>query len=329
MNKQSIQPEARNHSNADGKVVPKFIRRSIFALSIDDPQLEQKAYASWADAIILDFTKALGRDWQADLKNRMPAAICAAATGGAEIFIRINQDFSLAELDATVFTGISGVVLKSVKEPEDIVTVSKCLDALEVSRGIETGFLEIDVEVDKAGAVWHSLEIARASQRFGIFLINEHALSSDLGMQSEPELDFDPLEYIKSQLITVATSVGGQALGMSYPLSLTQENVSGDALETAVRRARDTGFKGAVCPHASWIKFCNEGFRPSTDEADYYVKVIEVFAEGLSRGMASVPLEGKMIDVPVDVRAKVYLNWADRAQARDQAKAQAHEKESS
>ena len=139
-------------------------------------------------------------------------------------------------------------------------------------------------------------------------------------------LDFEPLEYIKSQLITVAASVGGQAQGMSYPLSLTQKEVGADELAKAVRRARDNGFKGAVCPHASWIKVCNEGFRPGSEEIAYYRKVREVFADGLKRGMASVPIDGKMIDVPVDLRAKLYLEWADRAQARDAEKAQAHEK---
>jgi citrate lyase beta subunit len=143
-------------------------------------------------------------------------------------------------------------------------------------------------------------------------------------MSSEPVLEFEPLEYIKSQLITVAISVGGQAQGMSYPLSLTQKNVGDEELRKAVRRARDTGFKGSICPHASWIKACNEGFRPSSEEAADYVKVREVFAEGLKRGMASVPMDGKMIDVPVDVRARLYLEWADRAKARDEEKAKAH-----
>jgi len=200
---------------------------------------------------------------------------------------------------------------------------------VEESRGIAPRSLEIDVEVDNAAAVWHSLEIARASPRFGIFIVNEHALSKDLGMTTEPVLDFEPLEYIKGQLITVATSVGGQALGMSYPLSLTQENAGEDALKKAVRRARDTGFKGAVCPDASWIKACNEGFGPSPEEVAYYVKVREVFAEGLKRGMASVPIDGKMIDVPVDLRAKLYLEWAARAKARDEEKARAHENQTS
>ena len=306
--------------------MPKYIRRSIFPLSIEDAQLGEKAYASWADAIVLDFVKSRERNWQEDLKSRMPAAIHAAGKGGAEVFVRIDASAAGAELESTVFSGISGIVLKGVKGPEDIENASRSLDALEASRGIAPGSLEIDVEVDNAAAVWRSLEIARASPRFGIFTANEEALSRNLGMSTEPGLDFEPLEYIKGQLINVATSVGGQALGMSYPLSLTQSQVGDEEIKKAVLRARDTGFKGSVCPHPSWIKACNEGFRPSPEEATYYVRVREVFAEGLKRGMASVPIDGKMVDVPVDVRAMLYLEWADRAKARDDEKAKAHEK---
>jgi citrate lyase subunit beta/citryl-CoA lyase len=123
----------------------------------------------------------------------------------------------------------------------------------------------------------------------------------------------------------VVIAVGGQALGMSYPLSLTLENASDDVVKKAVKRARDTGFKGTLCAHASWIAFANAGFCPSAEEAAYYVKVIDVFAEGLKRGMASVPIDGKMIDVPVDLRAKLYLKWANRVKARDDEKTRAHQ----
>ena len=306
--------------------MPKYIRRSLFSLSAEDPQLGEKSYASWADAIMLDFVRQPGRDWQADLKSRMPAAIHEAARGGAEVFVRVHCDAAAAELDATVFSGITGVVLIGTGGAEHIRKASQCLDVLEESRGITAGSLEIDVAVNTAAGVWNSLEIARASQRFGTFTVNEHELCRNLGMSPVPVAEFEPLEYIKSQLITVATAVGGQAQGMSYPLSMTQENVGEEELRKAVRRARDTGFKGAVCHHAAWIRVCNEGFRPSPDEISYYLKVREVFAEGLKRGMASVPIDGKMIDVPVDLRAKLYLEWADRAQARDEEKARAHAK---
>lgn len=305
--------------------MPKFIRRSVLALAMDDAQLRDQAYASWADAIVLDIPKPAGRDWQQEAKSRMPTAIAAAAYGGAEVFVRIDCATLAAELDAAVFPGLTGVVLTGVGSAADMVNVDQRLQTLEAGRGLAHGILEIDVEADNAAVVWHALDIARATPRFGAFLVNEQALCQNLGMQTAPTLAFDPLEYIKSQLIAVATSVGGMALGMSYPLGLTQDNAGDDVVKAAVKRARDTGFKGAVCAHAAWIKHCNAGFRPTPEEAAYYVKVIEVFAEGIKRGMASVPLDGKMLDVPVDLRAKLYLKWASRAQARDDEKAKAHQ----
>jgi citrate lyase subunit beta/citryl-CoA lyase len=303
--------------------IPRHIRRSLVCLSVDDPQLGAKAYDSWADAIILDFAKAPGRDWQEDSRSRMPAAIQAAAGGGSEVFVRVNAQSAVAELESVVFPGLSGVLLSGVNTSGEVRKAAERLERLEESRGIPAASLEIDVELTTAAGVWNALEIARASRRFGT--VDERALSGDLGMPCEPHADFEPLEYIKSQIITVATSVGGQAQGMSYPLSLTQDGISDDALGKAVRRARDTGFKGAICHRASWVKACNEGFRPSPEETAYYVKVREVFAEGLKRGMASVPIDGKMIDVPVDVRARLYLEWAARAKVRDDEKARAHE----
>ena len=305
--------------------MPKHIRRSLFCLSIDDPQLGKKAYDSWADAIILDFARAGGRDWQDDLRSRMPAVIQEAGRGAAQVFLRVNARSAVAELEATVFAGITGVLLTDVDTAAEVRKAADRLDRLEESRGIRAASLEIDVELTTAAGVWNSLEIARASRRFGTMTLDERALSADLGMSREPHGEFEPLEYIKSQIITVATSVGGQAQGMSYPLSITREELSEDALRKAVRRARDAGFKGTICHDASWIKACNEGFGPSPEETAYYVKVREVFAEGLKRGMASVPIDGKMIDVPVDVRARLYLEWAARAKARDEEKARAHE----
>jgi citrate lyase subunit beta/citryl-CoA lyase len=254
----------------------------------------------------------------------MPAAIYAASRGGAEVFVRLPAVTATAALDSIVFEGLSGIVITGVAGASQVSHASERLDALEEARGIGAGSLELDAEISTAAGVWNALEIVRASPRFGTLTVNERELSRDLGMSAAATADFEPLEYIKSQVITVATSAGGQAQGMSYPLSLTQEELGEEAMRKAVRRARDTGFKGAICPHASWIKACNEGFRPSPEETAYYVKVREVFAEGLKRGMASVPIDGKMIDVPVDVRARLYLDWAHRADARDAEKARAH-----
>ena len=51
--------------------MPKYIRRSIFAISVDDPKLGEKAFDSWADAIVLHLVKVPGRNWQDDMKSQI------------------------------------------------------------------------------------------------------------------------------------------------------------------------------------------------------------------------------------------------------------------
>ena len=82
--------------------MPPYIRRSLIALSIDDPKLAEKAFDSWADAIVLDIVKQAAQDWQQTLKAQMPLASAAASRGGAEVFVRLNAQTAYAELDATV-----------------------------------------------------------------------------------------------------------------------------------------------------------------------------------------------------------------------------------
>src|SRR5215212_310924 len=141
--------------------IPKHIRRSLLCLSIDDPHLGVKAYASWADAIILDCIKARGRDWQADLRAKMPAAIHDAGKGGAEVFVRINGDTAAAELESIVFAGIDGIVLKGVNDGVQVREASERRGVREGSRGMAGGALEVDVEVSAAGGVGKSLGGAR------------------------------------------------------------------------------------------------------------------------------------------------------------------------
>ena len=242
--------------------MPPYIRRSLIALSIDDPKLAEKAFDSWADAIVLDIVKNSAQNWQQTLKIQMPMAIAAASRGGAEVFVRLNAQTAYAELDATVFAGLTGVVLVGVADATELVLASAKLEALELERGILQGSLEIDLEITTAQGVWNSLEIARASSRIGTLTINEQALYANLDIPFQTTLEVEPIEFIKGQIITVATAVNGQAQGMSYPLCITQKEVDEATLKRAILRARDTGFKGALCAHPSWVKLCNEGFRP-------------------------------------------------------------------
>jgi hypothetical protein len=75
--------------------------------------------------------------------------------------------------------------------------------------------------------------------------------------------------------------------------------------------------------HPSWVEPVNCAFSPTAEQVVFYTRVREAFAEGLARGTAAVPLDGKMVDVPVDEWAKVVLHLAALCQHRDEAKQRA------
>jgi len=299
--------------------MPQHIRRSLLLLPLVLP-LPEWALKSDADAIILDMI-SITPEARSQISSQLLTPVVTGATRtGAEVFIRTGRESAWADLELTVRPGLTGVVLAQVESADLVHEVSKRLLELEKRQKIPEGSLQIDVEIGTAMGVLNSLEIARSSPRLGALTVGETGLYRDLHLDAEAKLDKDPLRFIKGQIIVNARAAGLQAQGMTYPLSITMARADESELAKAVRRARDTGFKGAVCPHLSWVKVCNQGFRPSPDELAYYIKVKEVFEDGLKRGLASVPLDGRMVDVPVYKRALVFLEWGEACARRDKEK---------
>ncbi len=300
--------------------MPRFIRRSLLLVDMSTMSIPEPILSAGCDGLILNLETA-PRQWRsAPNKSEMSSITAAATKRAAEVFVRVQRDTVDMDLEAAVWPGLTGIFLPEVENAEQIQTVSKHLSGLEHRRGIPDGSLQIDAEIGTAAGVWNSLDIARSSPRLAALSVGETSLYQDLKLDIEAHLDKDPLRFIKGQIMVNARAAGIQAQGMSYPLSITLEEADEPRLRPAVRHARDMGFKGAICPHISWVKVCNEGFRPSDEEIAYYRKVRELFADGVRRGLASVPFDGKMIDVPVDRRAQAFLEWGELCTRRDAQK---------
>lgn len=303
--------------------MPKLIRRSLLLVDISKMSIPEPVLRANSDVLILDLETVPQQKRSSLPQSEMLSVLAAAGRNTAEVFIRVQPDTVAMDLGVAVWPGLNGIFLPRVEHAGEVQEVSKLLADLEHRRGIREGALKIDAEIGTAAGVWNALEIAQSSPRMVALSVGETSLYQDLQLDIEAHLDKDPLRFIKGQIIVHARAAGIQAQGISYPLSITLEDAEESVLKSAVRRARDTGFKGAVCPHISWVKVCNEGFRPSEEEIAYYRKVREVFADGVRRGLASVPLDGKMVDVPVDRRARSFLEWGEQCARRDKEKARA------
>lgn len=301
-----------------------LIRRSNLLVSLDDAAAVQAAWRHDADAVTLDL-EPVPLQRKAEARARAKDALAIAARGGAEVFVRIDKTYLHADLHAAVWPGLDGIVLSRIDSADEIREAEEAVHALERSRGLAAGSLAFIVLLESARAVWDMRAIVRASPRISQAGLDEPELARNLGFEPVPELD--PFVYARGRLAVECTAANVGAIGMAYPLSVFAGETRAQEIETLATKAKNLGMKGVLCPHPSWVAPVNKSFTPSAELVAYNKRVREAFAAGVAAGTAAVPLDGRMIDVPVDEWAIVVLATAEACAKRDAEKRAALERE--
>jgi citrate lyase subunit beta/citryl-CoA lyase len=295
-----------------------LVRRSVLTVPVLDASAVAACWRHNADAILLD----LPETDRPSARAALPMACKDASRGGAEVFVRIDQAVAYADLKAAVQPGLSGVVLPNAESARDVEAVAGMLSEREREAGIPHGALEILPLLGTARGIWRVREVIRASPRIACVAIDEVSLSASMGIV--PSDAFDPFSFSRGRVIVETLAATLLPLGIGHPLGAHPRELDAQELLRVADQARNTGFKGALCPFPAWVATCNAAFTPSDEQVTYYRDVRVAFAQGVARGTAAVPFPGgRMIDVPVDERAKLVIDWWARCQRRDAAKAAA------
>jgi citrate lyase subunit beta/citryl-CoA lyase len=296
-----------------------LVRRSVLTVDVSDASAVAEASRSNADAISLQPPDDLS-----SARARLPGAIVEAGRGGAEVFVRISRRRAYAQVNAALQSELRGVVLTDPETAAEIAELDAMLSEREREEGLLPGSVEIFPLLGTARGVWNVRELVTSSPRVACAALDEVRLSRSLGIVATDA--FDALSFSRGRLIVETLAAVKLPLGLGHPLGARPRHVDDDDLLQVADRARNTGFKGAVCPFAAWVGVCNRAFTPTEEQVAYYRAMREAFAEGVARGTAAVPFPGgRMIDVPVDERAKLVIDWWERCNRRDAEKAAARQ----
>jgi citrate lyase subunit beta/citryl-CoA lyase len=291
-----------------------LIRRSNLLVALSDSNAVDNAWRHDADAVTLDLESAAGAS-----RTTLARAIPSAARGGAEVFVKVDKRTLEQELRAAVRPGLSGIVLPQVESADDVKRADELATALEREHGIAAGTLTFIVLLESARAVWDIRAILSASSRISQAGLDERDLAASLGIDPDPEID--PFVYARGRLAVEATAAKVGAVGMAYPMSVLESHDAAAAdIRTMATKAKNSGMKGVMCPHPGWVAPVNAAFTPTPELVHYNRRVREAFAAGVAAGTAAVPLDGRMIDVPVDEWAIVVIATAEACAARDAQK---------
>jgi citrate lyase subunit beta/citryl-CoA lyase len=295
-----------------------LIRRSNLLVPMTDRAQVDAAWRHDADAITLDLATGVAPPLVTAARAHLKDALTSAARGGAEIFVRVNDSSLTEDIEACVWPGLTGIVLPRVESAADVAEAAEIVTMLERERGLSGGAVSFIALIESAAGVWHLRSIVTASPRMSQVGLDEQALAASLGI--DPVDEYDPFIYARGRLAVETTAAGVGAIGMAYPLSVRPREVGENEIHALATKARNSGMKGVICPYASWVAPVNAAFTPTAELVAWNRRVREAFAAGVAAGTAAVPLEGRMIDVPVDEWAIVVLATADACAAREAAK---------
>ncbi len=298
-----------------------LIRRSNLVVPITDAASVTESWRHNADAVTLDLEDGVVASSKSAARELVRDAIQTAGRGAAEVFVRVNKAFSEADIEASVWPGLSGIVLPQVESSAEVVDAAGLLDRMERRRGVEVGSLQLVLLIESARGVWDIRDILNSSPRTTQAGLDESDLAASMGVNVAA--DCDPFVYARGRLAIESTAAVVQAIGVAHPMGAMPRLLPQDELLQIATDSKNLGFKGMVCPHTSWVAPVNMAFTPTESQVDYYTQVRQVFANALAAGTAAAPFAGRMIDVPVDEWAKVVLEMAAACAARDLEKQKA------
>ncbi len=296
------------------------LQRSLLILPVNVPRFVEKAYLRGADAIVLDLEDSIPPGTKAESRKLVKQSIELAGRGGADVFVRVNNEPSLLDddVEASVHPGLHGIFMPKVESQRDVSRLEAHVLKLESARGMEPGRIKLSLHIESPTGLLRLEEIAAASPR-----IESISLGMDdycLSLSVEPSPGGSELFFPLCMIVTVCKAAGIGAIGI---LGSVAEFRDLGVFQKAAEAGRQLGCSGAYCIHPHQVQILNRVFSPSAEKIEYARRVVEVFEEGLRRGRASMTLDDRMVDTPIYKQAKVVLERAEAVAAVERRKADA------
>ena len=273
--------------------------RSLLYVPVNVEKYVNKAHTRGADCIQLDLEDSVPAAEKENARKLVQSAAARVRRGGGDVVVRINRPLSLAvrDIEASVCPDVDGLAITKVDGPAHIRLLDELVTELEQKAGMPVGHTRFISMIETPQSFFEMRVIAEASPRVAAMNIGGEDFALECGMEPTDEALFMP----KQSMIIAARAAGVMPLGF---IGTVADFSDWDKFRAMVRRSRQLGFEGASCIHPGQVPIVNEAYTPSTDDVAYAERVIAGDEEAKSRGRASFQIDGKMIDVPVVVRAR-------------------------
>jgi len=279
-----------------------IVWRSLLYVPGNNEKFIAKAHTRGADAIIIDLEDSVPEQERQRARDMLPDAIKSVTQSGADATVRINRPLRhmVKDVEAAVQAGARALFVTKVDGAAHLRLVAELVGEVEREAGRPAGDVRLIPMIESADAYFRAHEVARATTRNAAMNLGGEDFALDLGMVP----DADTLMVPKQTIMIAAKAAGLMALGF---IGTVADYTDTEGFRETVRRSRRFGFDGASVIHPSGIPILNEEFTPSADDFDHATRVVAAYAEAEKEGKGAITVDGKMIDVPVVIRAQKLL----------------------
>src|SRR5829696_262765 len=273
--------------------------RSLMYVPVNVEKYVDKAHTRGADVIQLDLEDSVPPAEKDRARTLVEKAAERVKQGGADVVVRINRPLSMTvrDLEHSVTPDVNGIALTKIDSGSHVKLLDELVSELEEKRGMPVGHTKFLTMIETADAYRRLDEIPRASERVVAMNIG----GEDFALECDMQPDDDVLLHPKQRMIIAARAAGVMPLGF---IGTVAGFGDWEKFRQMVRRSRRFGFDGAGCIHPGQVTIVNEEYSPGADEVTYARKIIEMDKENAKSGRGSFALDGKMIDIPIIVRAQ-------------------------
>lgn len=286
-----------------------ILRSILFVPSIVE-RFVSRAPQTGADVVCLDLEDSVPLAEKANARAMAAEAIETMPGSGYATFVRVNAlHTGLLEDDllAVVRPGLDGIVLSKTESAETVERADHYLTILERQGEMEPGTVGIIPLIESAEGILNSRYVCTASPRLVGASLGAEDLAVDMGLQRSKGAR--ELEWPRAQLAAAAAAAGLVPIDTPEPDYTDMEHLEQDS-----RFARSLGFRGKYCIHPDQVEVVNRVFSPTEQEIAEARDIVRLLdQEGIAKGRAAIPVNGKMIDTPMYWQAKRLLQWAEAA----------------
>lgn len=282
------------------------LRRTRLYMPGNNPDLMRNGGLYGADCLILDLEDSVSPPEKDAARLLVRNTLLSIDFGEAERIVRINPfstEYGGEDLEVIVRARPDTILIPKCEVAADVSKVAGIIDDIEKKEGITDGVLLMPL-IETAKGILNSYEIGSASDRVVALCFGAEDFTADIGVDRTRE--GNESFVARSLLVLGAKAAGVQAIDTVFSDFQDEEGL---VLNT--REAMAMGFEGKGVIHPSQIEPIHEVFTPTGKRIEYAKKVVEAIKDARSRGSGVASIGSKMVDAPIEKRARKILRLAE------------------